>query len=60
MKQMILGISLFFASAILLPAQVDRSTLTGVVTDSSTAAVPGAQVETTHRATGLKRRFPPG
>jgi hypothetical protein len=55
MKRSISEILLLFLSTLALPAQVNRSTLTGLVTDSSSAAVPGATVEATHSATGLKR-----
>src|SRR5579872_152247 len=36
--------------------QTDTATITGIVTDPSGAAVPGAAVEATDRATGLKYR----
>jgi len=55
MKRAILEICLVLVSSLVLSAQVDRSVLTGVVADSSTAAVPGAKVEVTLQATGLKR-----
>jgi len=38
-----------------LAAQVDRATLTGTVTDSSGAVIPGAKVELTSPTTGLRR-----
>src|SRR5262245_20311986 len=46
---------LFAALTISASAQVDRATLVGTVTDSSGARLPGAQVEVTAAATGLRR-----
>ena len=40
-----------FLSAAKLPAQIDRSTISGTVTDPSGAVVPGATVVVTNTAT---------
>jgi len=37
-------------------AQTDTATITGLVTDASQAALPGAAIEAANRATGLKYR----
>lgn len=39
----------------LLFAQVDRATLTGTITDSSSAALVGARITAVHQGSGLKR-----
>ena len=36
--------------------QTDTATITGVITDSSSAGVPGVSVEAANQATGLKYR----
>ena len=50
--------SLFLLAALLLPAQTITSRIRGVVTDSSGALVPNADVNVLHEATGLTRGMP--
>ena len=46
---------LLATSASMLLAQTNTSRIRGVVTDSSSAVIPGAEVIATHESTGLKR-----
>jgi outer membrane receptor protein involved in Fe transport len=48
-----LAVALMLVSASSAAAQVDRATLTGVVTDPSDAVIPGAKVTVTNLATGV-------
>src|SRR6478609_8561582 len=56
-KLKLVGVSLFFAAifAAALYGQTSRGTVTGIVTDSSGAAVPGAAVELKAIQTGVVR-----
>jgi hypothetical protein len=49
-------ILVLLSAPLLLFGQTDTATVTGVITDSSGAAVPEAQIEITNRGTGLKYR----
>jgi len=53
MRQLILLAAIF---AVVVPAQVDRSSLTGTVFDPSGKAIPGSLVIATNPATGTERR----
>ncbi len=53
MRQLILLAAIF---AVVVPAQVDRSSLTGTVFDPSGKAIPGSLVIATNTATGTERR----
>src|ERR1019366_1487269 len=46
----------FLAAASCSFAQVDRSTLTGTVHDTTGGVLPGVQVSATNRATGVERK----
>src|SRR5689334_5293604 len=54
---MIKRLALTFAACLCLLAQTERGNITGVVTDSTGAAVPGAAVTITHRATNTTVRL---
>jgi len=49
------AVLVLFASALWLPAQQDMGLITGIITDSSGAAVPGAQVTVVNPATNESR-----
>src|SRR5215831_3168817 len=56
MLRSIYGVSVAFALALSLTAQVDNASLTGTVMDASNSAVPGAKVEAVSAATGVRRQ----
>src|SRR5215471_4379507 len=56
MPRSIYGVSVAFALALSLTAQVDNASLTGTVMDASNSAVPGAKVEAVSTATGVRRQ----
>src|ERR1019366_1631327 len=55
MKRLFCAIILFYACTAALHAQISSATLVGTVTDSSSAAVPGAVVEAKSNATSMAR-----
>jgi hypothetical protein len=55
MKRLFCAIILFYACTAALHAQISAATLVGTVTDSSSAAVPGAVVEAKSNATSMAR-----
>src|SRR5262245_49022510 len=60
MKCLILFLVVLLALALPVFAQVDRATLTGTVSDSSGAVIPGAKVELVSPETGFRRETQTG
>src|SRR5215471_1295849 len=56
MPRSLCKLSVGFAIALGLTAQVDNASLTGTVMDASNSAVPGAKVEAVSAATGVRRQ----
>ncbi len=55
MPRILAACLLLLGLPVMLAAQVDRATLTGVVRDPSNAVVPGAAVAITNSDTGVRR-----
>src|SRR4051794_28666877 len=60
MRCRLLVFVMFMGALSRLPAQLDRATLSGVVTDSSGAVVPGAVLTLSSEDTGLRRSVQSG
>ena len=60
MIRIVVGLVILLGFFTPLPAQLDRATLTGTVTDTSGAVVPGATVQIVAAETGLRREAQTG